>query len=105
MSDILTAEDFLNKHCTISHFYDDKTEQMVVPSSQQEQAMIEFAKLHVEAALKAVSENATVDIIDHEKYKVLHLPGYERGTKEVILPIYGVDEDSILNAYPLTNIK
>jgi len=38
-------------------------------------AMVEFAKLHVESALKAASD----------KYKV--------------------DKDSILSAYPLTNIK
>ena len=42
-----------------------------------EQFMIEFAKLHVEAALNAA---CTSD-------------GYE------------IDEESILNAYPLTNIK
>jgi hypothetical protein len=40
-------------------------------------AMIEFAKLHVEAALNAACESEGYDI----------------------------DEDSILNAYPLTNIK
>ena len=47
--------------------------------------MIEFAKLHVEAALKEASEKATTD-------------GYGDGYA-------GIDEDSILNAYPLTNIK
>jgi hypothetical protein len=56
-----------------------------------EQFMIEFAKLHVEAALKTADEKATVTPID-----------YEEGSWR---PIWGVDSDSILNAYPLTNIK
>jgi hypothetical protein len=47
-------------------------------------AMIEFAKLHVEAALKAAIKNAEID--------------YWRG--ECIL-----DDDSILNSYPLDKIK
>ena len=50
------------------------------------QAMIKFAKMHVEAALKEASENAIVY-------------ADEGGYSEF------VDEQSILNAYPLTNIK
>ena len=46
------------------------------------QNMVEFAKMHVEAALKAASENAMG----------VHCTDY-------------VDPDSILDAYPLTNIK
>jgi len=52
-------------------------------------AMIEFTKLHVEAALKAASENATVNTE----------PDYRGGEWSI------VDTDSILNAYPLDNIK
>ena len=48
---------------------------------------IEFAKLHVEAALKDASEKSTV-IRDEEFYTISH-----------------IDKNSILNAYPLTNIK
>lgn len=51
-----------------------------------EQAMIEFAKLHVEAALKEASEKASVY-------------ADEGGYSEF------VDEQSILNSYPLENIK
>ena len=47
---------------------------------------IEFAKMHVEAALKEASEKATVY-------------ADEGGYSEF------VDEQSILNAYPLDNIK
>lgn len=50
-------------------------------------AMIEFAKLHVEAALKAATNNAKMDSdpFDYEDE--------------------WIDKDSILNAYPLENIK
>jgi hypothetical protein len=51
--------------------------------------MIEFAKLHVEAALKEASEKA---IVNTE-------PDYRGGEWSI------VDTDSILNAYPLENIK
>ena len=53
------------------------------------ESIIEFAKLHVESALKEVSENATT--INKPKFK---------GDIN-----YVVDGDSILNAYPLENIK
>lgn len=46
------------------------------------QNMIEFAKMHVQAALQSASENAMG----------VHCTDY-------------VDPDSILDAYPLTNIK
>ena len=49
------------------------------------QMMIEFAKLHVEAALKEANR------------KVIVTYYYDEGIR--------VNKDSILNAYPLTNIK
>jgi len=58
------------------------------------QLMIEFAQMHVQEALKKADEKATVTPIDHEEIS----EGSWR-------PIWGVDSDSILNAYPLTNIK
>ena len=72
---IPTAEETYNKitGCIINH-------------KDVKGAMIEFAKLHVEAALKAASEKALVY-------------ADEGGYSEF------VDEDSILNAYPLENIK
>ena len=51
--------------------------------------MIDFAKLHVEAALKEASEKA---IVNTE-------PDYRGGEWSI------VDTDSILNSYPLENIK
>ena len=57
------------------------------------ESMIEFAKLHVEAALKEVSENFKMKIKDdvHE----LHMND----------DWMEVDKNSILTAYPLENIK
>ena len=55
---------------------------------------IEFAKLHVEAALKEASEKATVTPVDHEEI-----------SEGSFRPIWGVDDDSILNSYSLDNIK
>jgi hypothetical protein len=52
----------------------------------EELKLIRFAKLHVEAALKAAAENA-ITICDE---------GGETGF---------VDKDSILSSYPLENIK
>jgi len=57
-----------------------------------EQFMIEFAKLHVQAALKEASEKAKI------KYE------YSGNTGSEYCDEY-VDHNSILNAYPLTNIK
>ena len=62
------------------------------------EALIEFAKIHVQAALEAADNNARVEIVDwDEDY------GFSSDRKPT--PIYGVDGDSILNAYPLSNIK
>ena len=52
--------------------------------------MIEFAKLHVEAALKEASRQAELD--------------YEEGSCREC-GSNKIDEKSILNAYPLENIK
>lgn len=57
------------------------------------QLMIEFAKLHVEAALKAAAENIRT------RYTQAPI-----GEGELNIIEY-VDKNSILNAYPLTNIK
>ena len=50
-----------------------------------EEAMIQFARFHVKEALKQASENA--EIVDKYFHDV------------------EIDKDSILNAYPLDNIK
>ena len=76
MSKIPTAEEFYKQTtgCVMNH-RDVKT------------AMIEFAKLHVEAALK-----------EAEKETVKHI-------SKTILELNMYNKNSILNVYPLTNIK
>ena len=85
MSKIPTAEDFLQDSFTISHFYNDKYDKMMCFSDDVRKAMIEFAKYHVEQALKAVIE-APIEYYDEGGYQ-------------------GIDENAILKAYSLENIK
>jgi hypothetical protein len=80
-NDIPTAEEFYTNF-VIEHKSDSKTLDL----------MIEFAKLHVQAALKEASEKAKI------KYE------YSGNTGSEYCDEY-VDHNSILNAYPLTNIK
>jgi hypothetical protein len=75
MSKIPTAEEFF------------KGEFQNIVLKKKCDKIIEFAKLHVEAALKAASKKATVTR-DKEFYTLSH-----------------VNKNSILKSYPLTNIK
>lgn len=58
-----------------------------------ENLMIEFAQYHVEQALKSADNNAEICVID---------ACYDT---EPPTPVYGVESNSILNAYPKENIK
>ena len=69
----------MSKIPTAKDFWDDNT------FNDHEEALIEFAKLHVEAALEEANR------------KVIVTYYYDEGIR--------VNKDSILNAYPLTNIK
>jgi len=80
---IPTAEEFI-KSTELVVKYDDT--QGCVLEEELRHVLINFAKLHVEAALKAASEKA-----------VVHAD--EGGYSEF------VDEQSILQSYLLTNIK
>jgi len=64
--------------------------------------MRDFAKLHVEAALKEASERSKVRkdtyIMGSGTTEVEQMFNYGNGTSHY------VDQNSILNAYPLTNI-
>ena len=79
MSKIPTAEEFLDN----IEIWDG----IFVHNKSAKKAMIEFAKLHVEAALK-----------EAEKETVKHI-------SKTILELNMYNKNSILNAYPLTNIK
>ena len=82
MEKLPTAEEFLRKNIDYVLSENDCKEDV-------ENAMIEFAKLHVEAALKKASKKAK--IID---------VGIDYAIMEFV-----VDKSSILNSYPLENIK
>ena len=80
---IPTAEEFIEQYLRGDRVHDDINK--VVDEEEAIEAMIEFAKLHVEKALKNASE-------------------------DVELETYGnfgnsVNKDSILNSYSLENIK
>lgn len=55
--------------------------------------VIEAMKEACKETLRLAAENAEIDVVDHEEWDRNKLPG----TKDfAILPIYGVDENSIL---------
>lgn len=68
-----------------------------------EKAMIEFAKLHVEAALKEASKKSKVRkdtyVNGGGKTEVEQMFNYSNGTSHY------VDQVSILNSYPLEKVK
>ena len=80
MNKIPTAEEFMESHNMSS-------------SDNRKKILIEFAKLHVEAALKEASEKVTCS----EETQ------YDEYDNAVL--IAKIDKDSILNAYPLSNIR
>jgi len=91
---IPTAEEWLLKHKTLS-MYDvqsyDEGGYVGVEETALYIIMVEFAKFHVKRALKAASEQADMD----DNYYA----SIQEGS-------YGfIDKDTILNAYPLDNIK
>lgn len=97
MEKIPTAEEWLLNHKEMSK-YDvasyDESGYLGVDEEALYRIMIEFAKLHVEAALKEASKKAKIT----ERKKVIdNTGGYVR-----IPTIY---KKHILNAYPLDKIK
>lgn len=103
MSKIPTAEEFLQDSITISHFYNDRYEQMMCFSDDVQKAMIEFARKHVITALKEASENMKLDSKIESEYQ--GSLGNEEGLLYVDKEYFYIDKDSIINAYPLENIK
>lgn len=69
--------------------------------------MNNFAKLHVEAALKAASENATVVMVpncfDHTPFRGPCVTCGRYDNPDVASEV--ISKKSILNSYPLDNIK
>ena len=90
MSKIPTAEEFFEKYSDNTSLSEGHYDYLVEKDSFKE-AMIEFAKLHVEAAKKEYLQQGFGRYMEHpfDKYPT-RVP---------------TDEDSILNAYPLENVK
>lgn len=88
---MITAENFLNEN--YFNIIIDIRETFVSPADIS-QAMIEFAKLHVEEALKQTSEK--IELLDDKEC-------WRNCSCEK--PCKMVNKNSILNAYPLKNIK
>ena len=80
MAQIPTAEDILSKK------FNELRSSFTL--KDVEECMIEFAKLHVEQALKEASDKADYNTWGHEHIEDVW-----------------IDKDSILNSYPLENIK
>ena len=108
MSEIPTAEEFIKANLYISKgALDEPVEagDVIEEKGRLAEKMEEYAnlkaKFHVEAALKAASENATIDFQKRT------------GTTGTIAKrhivnggdVFSIWKESILSAYPLTNIK
>ena len=70
--------------------------------------MIEFAKLHVEAALKEASKSKRIDLyvrpdVKGTKYKLVE-PGEKYDIFET-RQMWKINKEAILNSYPLEKIK
>lgn len=91
--EIPTAEEFLQDSFTISHFYNDKYEQMMCFSDEVQKAMIEFAKFHVEAFKEKLYDAGISGISTWEGN-----PYNGEGSEYL-------DTDKISRIYPLENIK
>jgi hypothetical protein len=102
--EIPTAEEILRKYDIVVN----KTDTMsYTVKANCKEAMIEFAKLHLEAQAKAIYEKAKINVVPTDEEDWENVP--EVITSEDLEYNEGVmleiDQDSILNAYPLNNVK
>jgi hypothetical protein len=81
---IITAEEFLE-----DFDYENQELGTDINYPMIERCMVEFAKIHVAAALNEAANEADVEAVD----------------VDITGTIWGVDVNTILKAYPLTNIK
>jgi len=88
MEIIPTTEEIFKKYANLAQFEEGEAEYLI-DEEDFITAMIEFAKLHVKAALKQAAHES-------QCYNKAKFPGDENWT---------VDIDSILNSYPLDKIK
>ena len=81
----ITAEDILREYIDFDDINGNDTVELLPLTITD--IMVEFAAIHVEAALKSASENAEMKWVKYTEHD------------------YEIDKDSILNSYPLSNIK
>ena len=96
----MTAEDFLQEHLEISHFFSDAYEETVCFSKDVQKAMKEYTKLKCQELLLLVAEKATIrhtftSAIDG---KTIHSYDKIFSTEN---SMFTIDKDSILNAVDL----
>ena len=96
MSKIPTVKKFLRQSKSLHDMWDNTRGRGEWDEKAIENSHIEFAKLHVEAALKEASEKAVTDY-EHA--------GETGEFNDISIYDYFVDKNSILNAYPLENVK
>lgn len=102
---IVTAEEIANK--IDEDFYKENSYYLSLTSPQEfaEKVAIEFAKIHVKAALKAASEKTMLKVVNTEEFRNIEegedlVDSYECGSDVIHISV-----NSILNAYPDSNIK
>jgi hypothetical protein len=117
MEKIPTAEEFYSSYCN------NRNSTGTLNGFERLDILKEFARLHVEAALKessgklydtyhTVCENGTVKGVFRTQQEALNLANHLNETTDlyhdwniVVRLGGGMSKDSILNSYPLTNIK
>lgn len=82
----------------------------IVDADKAEEKMIEFTKLHVKAALEEAAKKATMKLTYPKLYEESNETGLTSACAEEIsrggeCGIVEIEEDSILNAYPESNIQ
>lgn len=100
LDNMITAEEFLNEKYYHIELDLNKTDSYI-NLRDIHNAMIEFAKLHVEAALKEASEKAFVEYIDLTNDEIFDYTDVITDDDVGV----NVNKKSILNAYPLDLIK
>lgn len=98
MSRLPTAKDMVDKWQDIAL---NNIKSDIQDDNSLENTLIEFAKLHVEAALKEASENAKVQMGDDCILNKIAI----HPNSLVDTAVITTNAASILNSYPLDNIK
>jgi len=95
---IPTAEEFVKNNITSSDKFDFNSKVELVKK---------FAKLHLEAQAKAIYEKAKINVVptDEEGWEFVPEVITYKDIEDNEGIMLEIDEDSILNAYPLNNVK